>query len=51
MSMDDLKNQGKKFIDEHKDEAVEKGKKHVDEHKDEYVEKGKDFAKDKFGNK
>lgn len=50
MGLDDLKNKGKDFVNENKDEAIDKGKKHLDENKDDYTEKGKEFAKDKFGN-
>ncbi|MCZ0717963.1 hypothetical protein [Aerococcus kribbianus] len=49
MGLDDLKNKGKDFVNENKDEAIDKGKKHLDENKDDYTEKGKEFAKDKFG--
>lgn len=48
MGLDDLKQKGKDFVNDHKDDAVNKGKKHFDEHKDEYAEKGKKIDKDKF---
>ena len=48
MGLDDLKQEDKDFVNDHKDDAVNKGKKHFDKHKDEYAEKGKKIAKDKF---